>query len=54
MFYIIIKIFYLVEQVGFSDVAIDAVEVPVDVIIVRKVVPCRVHHRLSLSYRGSC
>ena len=35
------------------DLGIDVVEVFFDVGIVREVVPCRVHHRLSLSYRGS-
>ena len=32
---------------------IDVVEESFDVVIVREAVPCRVHHRLSLSYRGS-
>ena len=40
--------------VHFLDLTIDPVEVSFDVTIVREVVPCRVHHRLSLSYRGSC
>ena len=40
--------------VHFLDLTIDPVEVCFDVAIVREVVPCRVHQRLSLSYRGSC
>ena len=35
------------------DLGIDVVDVYFHPAIVREVVPCRVHQRLSLSYRGS-
>ena len=54
MLYMIITSGSRARPIHFLDVAIDVVEVCFDVAIVREVVPCRVHQRLSLSYRGSC
>ena len=44
----------VVKRPARLDLGIDLPEFTFDVVIVREVVPCRVHHRLSLSYRGSC
>ena len=54
MLYMIITSGSRARPVHFLDVGIDVIEVISDGAIVREVVPCRVHHRLSLSYRGSC